>query len=359
MKPHVKPKNVKSLYGEWQKHNRAKVLKLLSDNVKIQDIATLRNCSATSIYRLKKRMVKDKLITENNELTDEGFNNVKNYMVLGDDVKFNNVKLYNQRDIIDLHKLHITITILEKPTNYDYRQNNIISLKVRDYSITDLKHNYKEEFKVNDVRVKTNINSVEIHPGRIIGHSEQEVTERMFNIIFDVIKKVENLHNIKLIKENYCNIRISEQHWELIRNEMAKIYKTEEKDQVFRVFDEKDGKVRLVVDFSHGTPNFEAEHYSKAPNDIKIMKPYFDELADKGKDYFLEMRPRQREKYIKEMVDDKNFYYPTENAKLLNEILTTINQIGHAEKFITDFMASQIPKRPKEKIRPERPEYIG
>ena len=358
----VNKNHVKSVYGVWLERNRAEVLQMLSDDYKISHIALIKNCTTTAIYRIRKRMIKDGLLTQDNKLTDQGFNTVKKGIVKGDDVKFNNVKLYNKRDVIDVNDLHITVKILDKPKGYDYRKNNLIAMKVGGYKITDLKNNYKEQFLVNDVTVKTNIDSIEIFPSRIIEETPYEVTKRMMDIVFDVIKKVENLHKILLIKENYCNISISEQHWELTKNEMAKIYKIEDKGDVFRVFDKVDGKVRLVVDFSHKKPNFEGEHYSKAPHDIKVSKPYFDDLGDKGRDFFLQLRPREREKHFEDIIDDdKNFYYPVENAKLLNQILDALNQVTHAEKFVIDYLKSQLPKKQENNDISKKiiPGYIG
>ena len=355
----VKTKNVKSAYGEWQKYNRATVLDMISKGYKIDHIALIKNCSPTSIYRLRKRMINDGLLTEDNDLTDEGFNIVKKNVVKGDDVKSYDVKLYNQRDIIDFNNLHLTVRILSKPKGYDYRKNNLISMKVRDYKVTHLQNNYKEQFVINDVVVKTNIDSIEIFPSRIIGQTPYEVTKKMLNIVFDVIKRVENLHNIQLIRDNYCNITISEQHMELVRNELAKIYRMEDRGDIFRVFDEQDGRVRLVVDFSNNKPNFEAEHYSKAPHDINTVKPYFDELGDRGRDFFLQLSPREREKHFQDIIDDdKNFYYPVENAKILNQILNTINQVAHAEKFVIDYIKSQCQLPEPQNNNNKRPDYI-
>ena len=254
---------------------RARVLDLIANGSRPGSIAQFTNTSETAVYRLLKRMRKDGLLTSDNELTEHGTEHVKKFMAVSNDVKFN----FNENDI-RLHNVQITIRILNKPTGYDYRKNNLISLKVHDYKITDLKNNYKEQFVVNEVKVKTNIDSIEIFPNDIFAETEQQATKRLMDIVFEVIKKVENLHHLTLIKDSYCNIRVSRQHYALIRNQLAKLYRNEHKGSVFRVFDDEDGKVRLTIDISQG-PEFEAEHPTKSPSDINNCQPYFKDIINK------------------------------------------------------------------------------
>ena len=259
--------------------NRARVLDQLSNGSKPGSIAHHLGITETAVYRLLKRMKKDGLLTSDNELTEHGTEHVKKFMAIANDVKFN-----IKPNDIRLHNVQVTIGILQKPQGYDYRKNNLIAMKVRDYDLTNLNNNYKEQFKVNDVTVKTNIDSIELFPMDIYAETEQQASKRLMDIVFEVIKRIENLHHIILIKDNYCNIRISRQHYALIRNQLAKLYRNEHKGSVFRVFDEKDGKVRLTIDISQG-PEFEAEHPSKSPSDVNKCQPYFKDLINK--DHFL------------------------------------------------------------------------
>ncbi|KKL23561.1 hypothetical protein LCGC14_2424120, partial [marine sediment metagenome] len=153
---------------------RARVLDLINNGSTPYKVAIQVNNSTTAIYRLMTRMKKDGLLTSNNELTEKGSEHVKKFMAVSNDVKFN----IKENDI-RLHNVQVTIKILNKPQGYDYRKNNLISMKVHDYKITDLKNNYKEQFVVNDTKVKTNIDSIEIFPDDIFSESEQQATKRL------------------------------------------------------------------------------------------------------------------------------------------------------------------------------------
>ncbi len=257
---------------------RTRVLDLIYNGTQIKDIHTIIGCCESAVYRLIKRMKKDGLLTSDNTLTDAGSLHVKKYLAVSSDVKFN-----IKPNDIRLHNIQITLKILNKPRGYDYRKNNIISMKVRDYKLTDLKNSYKEQFKINNVTVKTNTDSIEVFPEDIYASTEQQASKRLMEIVFDVISRVENLHHIMLIKDNYCNIRISRQHYALIRNQLAKMYRNEHKGTIFRVYDDEDGKVRLTIDISQG-PEFEAEHPSKSPSDINRCQAFFKDIINKDHD---------------------------------------------------------------------------
>ena len=257
---------------------RARVLDLLNNGANPSNIAQDLRTSLVAVYRLIQRMKKDGLLSSDNQLTEAGNNHVKKYLAISSDVKFN-----IKQNVIRLHNVQVTINILNKPQNYDYRKNNIIKFKVKNYKTTNLKYNWKEEFVMNEVKVKTNINSIEIFPNDIYAETQQHAAKRLMDIIFSIISKLENLHKITLIKDGYCNIRISRQHYALVRNQLAKFYRNEQKGNTFRIFDEVDGKARLTMDISKG-PEFEAEHPSKSPADIDKCQVWFKDLINKETD---------------------------------------------------------------------------
>ena len=299
---------------------RARVLDQLFNGSKPSSMAQHFNTSETSIYRLLKRMRKDGLLTSNNELTEHGTEHVKKFMAVSSDVKFN----IKDNDI-RLHNVQVTIKILHKPRGYDYRKNNMIAMKVRDYDLTNLNNNYKEQFKVNDVTVKTNIDSIELFPKDIYAETEQQASKRLMDIVFEVIKRIENLYHVTLIKDNYCNIRISRQHYALIRNQLAKLYRNEHKGSVFRVFDDGDGKVRLTIDISQG-PEFEAEHPTKSPSDVNKCQPYFKDLINK--EHFL---PSDTKEMIQGLVTASQNMLQRQEQSLLIEKEYAHNMKTHVE----------------------------
>src|SRR3990167_1645082 len=380
--------NVQNDRDVARKLNRAEVLGMFQNGYKPKHIAQKNNVKLSSIYKLRARLIKDKLMDENNTLTSSGNAYVHKFLAISHDVHFFNE---NNANWIDVNKLHVTIKILGKPKGYDYRKNNLIAMKVRNYKQIDLKHHYQEQFYITNIGVRTNVDSVEIflpEKERIIARNRQDATRQIFDIIFDVKKKVENLYpGLQLTKENYLNLSISENEYELIKNELAKIYKVDEEGEKFKVFDTKDGKVRVEVDFSpgkdwmHGRANLEAKHYSKASEDIGIIQPLFDDLGNKAKPFFREINPREREHYVQDMIDNKNFYYPKESKQMFDIII--INQKIQSDQLlqvteklqvainvvtaeannimsITQLMKAQLPKTESNDIIPkEKPDYFG
>ncbi len=274
-------KNVNSMGDNSQ---RQTVLRLLSEGATIGQISLLTGKCKSSVYRLISRMKKQGILTKENEPTipknaieNKGKPNVNFSPSHQQNVNF------SMRNYIRLHNVHITVKILDKPHKYDYRKNNLVYFKVRQYKHYQLKSGTKEQYLVNKVLIRTNTDSIEIFPNEIYAKTEKEATKALMDIVFNVIPKIENLYKILLIKENYLNIRISKQHYALIQNQLATYYKNERKGDVFRVYDEKDGKVRLVIDFSL-SPEFEAEHVIKSPSDINKCQNYFKDIIHRSHD---------------------------------------------------------------------------
>ena len=263
-------------YAYFAQKSRVEMLKMLSDlSLSKTRIAQIKNVSLPSIIQFHRRLTKDGLITEKRELTEGGVNTVNNFVVVSDDVNPNTVNPHTKTDLIRLHDLQFKVKILHKQEGYDYRENRVISTKVRDYKIIKLKNNYQEDFFINEVRIRTTTESILIMPSDIYTNTEQEAVAQAMKILFDTLPKIENLLNITLIKENYCNITVTRQHYALINNELAKMYRKEENK--FKVLD-KDGATRLIIDFSMNIPEFEAVHKTKSPSDINNCQVYFKDL---------------------------------------------------------------------------------
>lgn len=264
-------------YRYFAQKSRVEMLKLLSDlKLSKTKIAEIKNVSLASVTQFHQRLIKDGLITQKRELTEKGINIVNNFVVVSDHVNINDVNKWTKTDVIRLHDLQFKVKILHKPEGFDYRENRVISTKVRDYKIIDLNNNYQEEFFVNEVKVRTTTESILIMPADIYADTEAEAIKQAMKILFDIIPKIENLLNITLIKENYCNVTITRQHYALINNELAKTYRKEENK--FKVMDE-DGTTRLIIDFSI-TPEFEAVHQTKSPEDINKCQVYFKDIIN-------------------------------------------------------------------------------
>ncbi len=345
-------------YEYYTKKKRAEVLKQLSDlTLNLSDIAMQRNVSSSSMHRFFKRLIKDGLITQERELTEAGMNIVHKSVVVSDDVH-NDVHSYQKVDTTRLHDLQFKIRILTKKK--DYRANKIISMKVNDYKIIDLKNNYQEQFYVNDVKIRTTTKSILVMPSDVYADRPREAAIRALNVLFDVIPKVENLFNIKLIKDKYCNIEISRQHYALIHNELAKLYKKDKKyKNAFKVVD-KSLETRLIIDFSQNIPEFEAVHKIHAHDDIEAAKPIFDDLGQKAKPYFDDLKHEEKQDYFRNVIEEKKHYLPSEVSASIDAIFPILKEVAYAQQNQTKLMQALIPKplKPMPIRKGTIPDYI-
>lgn len=180
------------------------------------------------------------------------------------------------KETIRLHDLEFNVFILSKPSNWGSRRNEIFKEKGIEYTPTDLNNNGQElvDLGFNDCKVKVTNNSVLVYPSDIIG---EDAGFRALNILFSIIPKVEEKLGIQLVREDgYCKIAVSRQHYAFMNHVLAEGFK-KSKDK-FVVSDKDSGEVRLLIDFSHRIPEFEAVHYSFSEDDKKRLQNFHSDV---------------------------------------------------------------------------------
>jgi len=267
---HVKRKRVKPYTYNLQKH-RAKTLSLLSQFIPFSQIAKIQNSSTSAVYRLFYRLVKDNLITRKKELTEEGLNHVKEYLVVSNHVK----DFYKKPNQIRLHDLQFTVGLLNKPKGWDKQRQTILNFKNIKHKSWNIKNSIIQELFVEGIRVRTTTQNILVLLDDIYAGNPKEAKNRAINNLYNILPKIENIFNIKLEKPNSCNIKVSRQHNALIYNEIAKLFL--EAGISLKIYDE-DGNIRLIVDDSEKLKELEAVNPIKSEEDSEKVQEFLKDL---------------------------------------------------------------------------------
>lgn len=144
----------------------------------------------------------------------------------------------------------------------------------------NLRHNsyYIFTYDMSDYpKFRIHNNKLMIHPEPILADTVQEAVKKVREIIIKELEKIAKYFNLKF-KENWqMSISYSSRHFAILETEIAKLYQKERWN--LTIFDEADGRRRVVIDFSKGVPHFEAVHRIKSPEDAKYFKDFFDDMC--------------------------------------------------------------------------------
>jgi len=159
---------------------------------------------------------------------------------------------------IRFHALEFNIKILFK----DYR-----------YKKTFTKSNMLD-IDGNTIRLYRDALEVYINTS-FYGDSVEEARKNGFIYCEHLFKKIESRLNIIIKKPDHANIKLVKQHFAEVNNEFAKDLNSKKEKLQIRG---DDNKVYALVDNSHNLNEFECVHPEFAEDDMKIIKPFFDEL---------------------------------------------------------------------------------
>lgn len=232
---------------------------LLSDsNKSIQDAANTVGITKSNLYRAFKKLREMKLITEKRKLTQAGFLFLKTPLVV-----------YEKTHQIRLHNLLFKLKILSiKKTSFNQMEQ---LFRVRTWQINN---NQIREFQLDDTVIRFISDSVLIYPPEVIADTAEIAKERVMNIIWDIIPKLEQCLAIRLSKVPWMVIRVGSQHIALINDEVAEAFL---KAKVPFEIQDSEGNRRVIVDNSKQLQELEFIHHFYAEED---SKKYKDMLAD-------------------------------------------------------------------------------
>lgn len=144
------------------------------------------------------------------------------------------------------------------------------------------------------------------------GDSPEEALERSLSFWEWVVAVLERDFNIVLLKDRR-GFRRALEHYARVDSRVA----GEVSSKLYRVRGSKDGKTWLLFDASKGFPEYEAVDGDVAFDDMRLVKPYLDELE--GDDWGL-WRPEDVESFLNDLRDNRPPKL-SEQAKLLLSVV--------------------------------------
>ena len=274
-------------------------------------VALRRKCSHQSIYKIIKKLRKKGAI---NQFSEEV---AKSQATMQPLKRMQPLKSNHQ---IRLHGQEFNIKILYK----DQRYKKILE-------------------KANTINIDGNTirlyrNSIEIYSGQsFYADTAQKATVRSFQYWNRLFARLENDLKLILIKPRSQNIKLVNQHYAEINNELAE--ECEKKADKIRVYSTDEGKLWFVIDNSFNLHEAETQGRTSKQDMDDTVRPFFNDLRDKNPPILSEV------------------------WKLVAELAKHEKELGAGLHSVVEILKSQFPK-PKEKeeevVRPSsRPDYFG
>ena len=183
------------------------------------------------------------------------------------------------RNQIRLHAQEFNIKILYKDEKYKkiLKNSNLLNIDG------------------NTIRLYNN--SLEIYSGNsFYSDDTQKATVNSLEYWNKFFIRLENDLKIIFIKPRSQNIRLVNQHYAEVNNELAEEY--EKKAEKIRVYTNDDGKLWFLIDNSFNLHEAETLHPKEAQRDMRdIVKPFFNDLRDNRPPL-----PSEMNKYIQDIV---------------------------------------------------------
>lgn len=218
------------------------VLCMLSEFNTIKKIAIRRNTSVQAIYKIVKNLKK------------KGF--------IGIGLKVENFKpTFKPSPFpIRLHGQEWNIQIIYKDERYK----------------ETLKHSNLINIDNNSIRLYND--SIEVYSGQsFYADDTQKAFVKSLDYFNRLFVRLEDEFKILILKPRSQNIRLVNQHYAEVNNELAA--ETEKQGDKIRVYTDDDGKLWFIIDHSLNCNEAETLHYATSKQDMgEVVKPFFNDL---------------------------------------------------------------------------------
>jgi len=221
-------------------------------------IATRRRCTKQAISKIIKKLRKKGLINQFSEEVDKSRPTCQPLNSYG----YQNIPSFPVEHQIRLHGQEFNIKILYKDQRYK---------KILEKSNT---------INIDGNTIRLYRNSIEIYSGQsFYADDPQKATAISFQYWNRLFAKLENDLKLILIKPRAQNIKLVNQHYSEINNELAE--ECEKKAEKVRVYTTDDGKLWFLIDNSFNLHEAETTHPQTSKQDMgDVIKPFFNDLRD-------------------------------------------------------------------------------
>jgi len=121
-------------------------------------------------------------------------------------------------------------------------------------------------------------NSIEVYINKsFYAESVESARKEGFDYAYHLFNKLEQQLKVLIVKDRVQNIKLVKQHFSEVNNELAKSYNLEKKKLQIKG---DDGKTWLLIDNSENLHELECIHPELAEQDMKKIKPFFDDLRE-------------------------------------------------------------------------------
>jgi len=230
--------------------DQSHVLDLLTSQfLTIKQVAVIRKTSVQAVYKIVRKLKKKGLLYSRSGGFNRGF---KKDISTHIKPKQSGIRLHGQEfNIKILYKDHRYVDIMKK--------SNII---------------YIEDHTIRLYR-----NSIEIYANKSFwGEDENRATYISLEYWTKFFFKLEEYLKIILIKPRRSNIKLVNQHYADVNNEIAE--SSIEKQQHIRIYSKEDGKLRFLIDNSLNLKEAETVHPIDAKEDMTSVKTFLTDLIE-------------------------------------------------------------------------------
>ena len=172
---------------------------------------------------------------------------------------------------------------------------------------------------------------------KFYAESEQKALWKSLSFWNDILLKLEDRLGILIFKKGAQAFEFLYQEWET--QDSAVAVDAEKKGHIWRVFHSDDGKLRLSVDWSEGTPNHETHHKRDSHVDSVVF-----------------------EKHVNSILDNPQAPTFAELTNMVREIAVVNKETAQGLQIIVEVLKTQFPKREQEVndiFEGVRPDYFG
>ena len=230
---------------------------LTKDFLTPKKVAIRRGTNVYAVYKIIKRLKKKGIVSF---LKQEGQKNQPTFAHLKG-VKGKKQPSFPVEHQIRLHNQEFNIRILFKDQKYKDRLNKANTIYIDG----------------NTIRLYRN--TIEVYSGHsFYADDVQKATSNSFEYWNRFFSILENDLKVILIKSRSQNIKLVNQHYAEINNELAK--ECEIKANKIKVYTTDDSKLWFLIDNSFNLHEAETTHPGTARQDIDIIRPFFNDLRD-------------------------------------------------------------------------------
>lgn len=222
---------------------------LTEENLSVKAIAYRRGTSKRAVYKTIQILKKKAFLSR-------GF---KPYQKEGGTCEPFSVNLDKKKPLIRLHGLQLRIKIINSSKKYKNIKNksNIFTL---DGSTI---HLHKDSISIFD-------------KNSYFGNNETDSLNLASRYINKLFLRLEDRLNIIILKSDYKNCKIVKSHYSETKNGLAKDF--EQKDIKLKIKSIDDNKTWFTIDNSFNLHEAETLHPETAPDDMFIIRPFFNDL---------------------------------------------------------------------------------